>query len=133
MTRPGSAPSRPKLLTLRVRVTGLRNADGKVLAALYSNSEGFPSQPDKAFKKLELTVEGTAAIGTFADLRPGTYAVSVIHDEDGDGKLNTNFIGMPKEGVGASGKASLGPPTFDGSKFELTDEKTEVQIKLRYL
>ena len=54
-------------------------------------------------------------------LPPGTYALALIHDENGNGKVDTNWIGMPKEGVGASNNATgtLGPPSWRDAKFEL--------------
>ena len=53
------------------------------------------------------------------DVAPGDYAVSVFHDENSNGKLDRNFMGMPKEGVGKSNDAAghFGPPKYDDARF----------------
>jgi uncharacterized protein (DUF2141 family) len=58
---------------------------------------------------------------TFSGIAPGTYAVALFHDENGDGKLDTNFMGVPREGVGVSNNKlrSFGPPRWDDAKFPL--------------
>jgi len=57
----------------------------------------------------------------FKNLPEKTYAVCVFHDEDSDGKLKTNWLGMPREGVGSSNNAKgrLGPPRFSAAAFPL--------------
>jgi uncharacterized protein (DUF2141 family) len=59
--------------------------------------------------------------------------VAVFHDENGNGKLDRNFIGIPKEGVGASNnrRHAMGPPTWDESKFAVSGRVT-LKIELRY-
>ena len=49
----------------------------------------------------------------------GQYVLSALHDEDNNGELNTNFIGMPVEGVAASSNAQgkMGPPSYDEARF----------------
>jgi uncharacterized protein (DUF2141 family) len=70
----------------------------------------------------------------FADLPSGVYAVSAFHDENMNEKLDKNFVGVPKEGYGASNnpKKKMGPPTFDETKFELGASDQSVEIKLMY-
>ena len=70
----------------------------------------------------------------FRDLPPGVYAVSVRHDENLNGKLDTNFLGIPKEGYGASNNPSkkLREPTFDEGRIELKDAEQAIEIKLIY-
>jgi uncharacterized protein (DUF2141 family) len=65
----------------------------------------------------------------------GTYAISAFHDENNDKKVNSNFIGIPKEGIGVSNnaKGSFGPPKFDDAKFEFTQSDQSVGISLNYL
>ena len=71
----------------------------------------------------------------FSGVTPGRYAVSVFHDENNNGKLATNFVGMPKEGVGAStnAKGHFGPPKFDAAAFRFAGGRQELKIKMTYL
>jgi uncharacterized protein (DUF2141 family) len=71
---------------------------------------------------------------TFKDLPQGTFAVSVLHDENGNGKMDKNFVGMPKEGYGASNnpKKKKRAPTFDEAKFSLNSTGQTIEITLIY-
>jgi uncharacterized protein (DUF2141 family) len=70
----------------------------------------------------------------FADLPAGFYAVSVFHDENMNEKLDKNFMGVPKEGYGASNnpKKKMGPPNFDEAKFQSGVADQSVEIMLMY-
>jgi uncharacterized protein (DUF2141 family) len=61
-----------------------------------------------------------------------TYALAVIHDEDSNGKLNTNWLGIPTEGYGFSNdaRALLGPPTFSAASFSYDGRSVELTISL---
>jgi uncharacterized protein (DUF2141 family) len=76
---------------------------------------------------------GTAA-SSFADVQPGTYAIAVFHDENSNGKLDSNFIGIPREGTGASNNAKghMGPPKFDDAAFRYAGGRLELKITIEY-
>src|SRR5258708_2936742 len=95
-------------------VVGLRNNNGIVGCSLFNSADGFPDKTDKAIKLANGKIADGRAICEFSNVAPGDYAISAFHDENSNGKLEKNFIGMPKEGVGASNdaKASFGPPKF---------------------
>ena len=63
---------------------------------------------------------------TFENIPEGTYAVSIFHDENNNDKLDSNFIGIPKEDYGCSNNAKgfMGPPKWKDAKFELNSDKT---------
>jgi uncharacterized protein (DUF2141 family) len=69
----------------------------------------------------------------FASVAPGTYAVALFHDENDNGKLDTNFVGIPREGVGVSNNKlrSFGPPTWDDAKFALNGDVV-LDVSLHY-
>jgi uncharacterized protein (DUF2141 family) len=121
--------------TIAVKVTGLRSDDGQVLAYLFDQKKGFPTKPAKAVAKRKAGIEEGRAFVSFKDVVHGTYAVSVIHDEDGDGKIDTYILGIPKEGVGVSmnAKGKAGPPKFEDAKFVLDSDTRKLTIKIRYL
>jgi len=117
---------------IAITVTGLANDDGQVILLLYDDKKGFPTKTSKAWKRRVVGIEKKKAHGSFASVPYGTYAVTAIHDEDANGKLLTNLIGMPKEGVGVSGNAS-GMPKWKKAKFVLDGQVEKLKIRIRYL
>ena len=122
--------------TLTVRVTGARNSKGKIGVTLFQNAQGFPDDTSKAFRQqsVEIDAKTMSAQLAFKDLPQGTYAVSVLHDENGNGKMDKNFVGIPKEGYGASNnpKKRRRAPTFEEAKFSLNSTEQTVDITLNY-
>jgi uncharacterized protein (DUF2141 family) len=122
--------------TLTVHVAGLRNARGKLHVTLYRDATGFPETPSKALRHAEVEIDAKAltAQAVFTGLVPGVYAAAVLHDENVNGKLDKNFIGIPREGHGASNnpRPARRAPTFDESKFTLDGPAQTVEIKPVY-
>jgi uncharacterized protein (DUF2141 family) len=71
----------------------------------------------------------------FPNVSPGSYAVAVYHDENGNGRLDPGFMGIPKEGVGVSNDAqrSWGVPSFDQAKFVVEAEEERIVVRIKYL
>ena len=120
---------------IRVEVERLRNDKGQVVCALYSSSDGFPKNSEKAVAHANSQIADKRAICEFSGIEAGTYAVSVFHDENSNGKLDTNFLGIPREGVGASNDARghFGPPKFDAAAFHFSGGRLNLTIKVAYL
>ena len=119
--------------SLDVSVTGLRNKKGDILVCLTASSKAFPdcSKDGKALKR---TVKANAGGSiSFADVAPGTYALSLIHDENANGKLDTS-LAIPKEGFGFSRnpKITFGPPKFKAAAFALAGAGKQT-VKLKYM
>jgi uncharacterized protein (DUF2141 family) len=121
--------------TLTVTILNFRNNLGQVSVALYNKEEGFPKSPDKALKIVTAPISNKKSIVVFESLLPGEYAISVFHDENKNGKMDSNFFGIPKEGVGASNDARghLGPPHYKEAKFHFNGNAQSVFINLVYL
>ena len=70
----------------------------------------------------------------FLDIPPGTYALAVIHDEDMDGKLDTDGVRLPTEGYGFSNdaRALMGAPSFKAASFAYNGRTLELTISLNY-
>jgi uncharacterized protein (DUF2141 family) len=121
--------------TLTVTILNFRNNLGQVSVALYNKEEAFPKSPDKAAKIILAPIKDKKSIVVFESLPPGEYAISVFHDENKNGKMDTNFFGIPKEGVGASNDArgNLGPPHYKDAKFNFIGNAQFVTINLVYL
>ncbi len=116
-----------------VNVGTFRNTKGWFGCRLYSSPAGFPKEPTS--KQQQKAITGTTVGCTFEGLPAGTYAVSVMHDENANGKLDSNFLGIPTEGYGVSNNHThaLSAPTWDESKFEVKDgESVRLGIGLRY-
>lgn len=119
---------------LEVKIDNIKNDNGDILIGLYSNRQNFPRKVSDG-RIVKASKEGV--IVAFHDLKPGPYAVSVMHDENSNKDMDQNKIGIPKEGFGFSNNAriSLGPPSFEKVKFEIQPgtKDTRISIDLRYL
>lgn len=120
---------------IHVEVDGLRNDRGQVLCALFSSPADFPKKADRAVAHAKSEISGGHATCEFEGVPSGKYAVAVFHDENSNGKLDTNFLGIPREGVGASNnaKSRFGPPKFSAAAFQHAAGRTDLKISIRYL
>jgi uncharacterized protein (DUF2141 family) len=81
-----------------------------------------------------IKIRKTQARCDFEDIPPGTYAMAVIHDENMNGKLDTNRLGIPREGYGFSNDAKgwLGPPSFSAASFRYDGRSLDLTMSLHY-
>ena len=123
----------PKNSKLEIQINQAESDKGMIRVLIFSKEAGFPDQPTKALKSLSLTPKNKSGILTVSDLPSGKYAISVIHDEDNDGKLTTNAVGYPTEKFGFSNnpKVYFSPPSFEKTAFELKSESKKIEITLR--
>jgi uncharacterized protein (DUF2141 family) len=119
---------------IHVDVEGLRSDRGQVVCALYSSADGFPKDANKVRARIQLAASGRRGVCDFTGLQPGTYAVALFHDENSNGKLDTNFMGVPHEGTGASNNAKghLGPPKFSDAVFRFSGGRLQLKITVNY-
>jgi uncharacterized protein (DUF2141 family) len=103
---------------IEVEIINFNSNNGVALIGLYNSENSFLK---KEFKGEKIEIKGKKAVMTFTDIPDGTYAISVFHDEDENGELTTNFLGIPKESYGASNNAPgrFGPPKWKDAKFEV--------------
>lgn len=120
--------------SLRIEINGFENNDGSARILVFADTEkkGFPAKTDKAMIKKIVPIKNNKAICEIDDIPYGNYAVSAHHDEDGNGKVNKNWVGIPNEGLGASNdaKGNFGPPSFDKAKIEINSPKKTIVINL---
>ncbi|HET6215454.1 MAG TPA: DUF2141 domain-containing protein [Acidobacteriaceae bacterium] len=125
----------PNPATLTVRVVNARNANGVVRIALFQSADGFPGNASEALhtQSEKIDPQTLTAEAVFSGIPTGTYAVMVFHDENGNGKLDKNMLGIPREGYGASNNSAkkMRAPTFDEAKFSLSSDQT-IEIRLLY-
>ncbi len=130
---------------LRVTINGVRPGGGELLIGLYDNSAGFVAAIGRATQSGLMADSGRlvgvsirAKAGTqstiFTQLPPGRYAVIVVHDENDDGRLGTNAIGVPTEGYGFSNDARgfLSAPSFDAAAMTIGNADVSGAIDLIY-
>jgi uncharacterized protein (DUF2141 family) len=120
---------------IHVEVLNIKNSTGTVACALFESPEGFPTEYlRKATNVMVIKIRKSQARCTFEEIPPGRHAIAVIHDENMNGLLDTNMIGVPSEGYGFSNDAtgSLGPPPFDAASFAYDGRNLEMTIKLNY-
>ncbi len=131
LSLPVMPPERGQII---VDVKNLKNQKGTVRALLYRSSQGFPDDLEQAFKMGEASATVGQVTIRFADLPYGTYAVTLLHDENDNGEMDKNFLGIPKEGYGFSNNARglMGPPDFEETAFELNSENKQIEVSLNY-
>lgn len=118
---------------LRVRVEDVRSKSGQVRAALYDAPLLFPGEEGRF-----LEVAGPAAKGAvelvFTDVPPGTYAIAVFHDANGNGALDHNLYGVATEGYGFGNDAFtlLGAPDFADAAVTVTEPGGTTVVSLHY-
>jgi len=119
---------------LTVRVDQVADAAGRVCVDLFAGEDGFPAKRQKAAQSRCVAARAGTVTVAF-DVAPGDYAAFAFHDADADGRLETNFIGMPKEGVGASNNAKgrMGPPSFAQARFAVPEAGAAIAFRLKYL
>jgi uncharacterized protein (DUF2141 family) len=130
---------------LRITVEGIRSPDGTILIGLYdslesftraiklSDKEGFLNDPNRfAAVALRANAAKKSAV-VFTNLDPGQYAIILFHDENGNGKLDTNAWGVPTEPYGFSNnvRGLLSPPAFEKAVMQINSDKA-VRIVLIY-
>lgn len=113
---------------LTVNISGLNSNNGTLLVGIYNKKENFLK---KQFKGDIVKIKDKKSVVIFKNLPKGEYAISFVHDENDNKKMDTNFFGIPKEDYGCSNNARgfMGPPKYDDAKFQLSENKV-IEIKI---
>lgn len=128
-TVPRRARAEPGVV--EIEVAGVRNGHGHVLAALCDRREFLG-------KRCRLNGSAEARPGSvlvrITGVPPGTYAVQAWHDENDNGRIDRDMLGIPREGIGFSRDAPirLGPPSFEDARFDVGDDGGRTALRLRY-
>jgi uncharacterized protein (DUF2141 family) len=120
---------------IHVKILKIENRNGTVDCALFDSPAGFPREfLQSAQNVMVIKIRNTAARCDFEAIPPGTYALAVIHDENANGKLDTNLLGIPTEGYGFSNdaKAALSTPSFSAASFKYNGQSSAMTITLHY-
>lgn len=114
--------------TITVTVEDISSNDGKIFLALYNSEADFL---ENTYKGTKSKISNNTCTVKFENIPAGVYAVSIFHDENNNNKLDSNFIGIPKEDYGCSNNAKgfMGPPKWKDAKFNL-EKDTSITISL---
>ncbi len=116
---------------LTVVLQDVRTQTGLIKVALVDSQAGWDGKAAPV-QATGAPPSGEQATFVFKDLKPGAYAVLITHDENGNGQLDTNMMGMPVEGYGFSNNPRvMRKPTWDEARFELVGEATHIDVALR--
>ena len=113
---------------LTVHVTGIRNTKGRIGFSLYRDRQFVEN------RQAEIDPKTLTATIVFEKIPQGVYTVQLLHDENMNGKMDTNLFGMPVEGYGMSNnpKKRMGKPGFDETNFQLNQPQCAIEIKMIY-
>jgi uncharacterized protein (DUF2141 family) len=120
---------------IHVIIPNIKNSIGNIACGIFESPEGFPRNFLVSAKAvIIMKIQKTQAQCNFTDIPPGTYAIAVIHDENMNGKLDTNWMGLPKEGYGFSNTniSEFGAPAFSAASFRYDGQNLNLTIELRY-
>jgi uncharacterized protein (DUF2141 family) len=119
---------------LSVRLVGLRNDHGRSGCMLFGSEKGFPKDSGAAMQRTWCPIHGSESTCRFDPIAAGIYAVACFHDENGNGKCDTVFLGIPTEGTVVSNEAKgfMGPPSFKGAQFSFPGRPTELRLRMGY-
>lgn len=117
---------------LNISFTNIKEAKGNLYIGIYNSEADFMKEEEVCFKKIiPVTATGSFSLDV-PELKPGTYAVSCFHDLNNNGKLDTNFLGIPSEPYGFSNNArpKFRAPRWEEARFELRDGGSRISIRL---
>lgn len=125
-----SACSAAGAADLSVRVEDVRSAQGNIMVAVYDSADSFLKRPAKAAR---VAATAGAVELVIRDLPAGEYGIALFHDSNGNGKMDSNAMGIPSEDHAFSNNArgTMGPPKFEQVKFSLPDAGATATVSLR--
>ncbi len=119
---------------LEVKIDNIKNNNGNIIVGLYDRDNHFPRNASDG-KIVKALTDGVTVV--FENIKPGTYAISALHDENQNKDLDQNKLGFPKEGFGFSNNVMgiIGPPSFKKAQIQVKSEQkdTVIFIDMKYL
>lgn len=116
-----------KGVTIKVTIENVLSDGGTILGGLHTADTFMKGMG--VVNAMAPATAGEVTL-TFENVTPGTFAIMVMHDANDNEQMDMEANGMPKESYGTSGEMNMfGPPSFETSKFEVTDEDQEIRIR----
>jgi uncharacterized protein (DUF2141 family) len=125
----GRSESRGNLI---VNISGFPTSDGFAMVKLNNSEESYKAGEDAALALTKIRVVDQQAQVVFTNLPYGWYGISIYQDENNNGTMDKNAMGIPKEAYGFSNNARgfFGKPDYEDVKFELNSPEKQIAIKL---
>lgn len=119
---------------LTVEIDGLRNDKGQVCISLFNSSVGFPSDGNKSVEKKCVPIKEKPLFVTYEKLKFGSYAITMYHDENMNGEIDRDVLGIPSEGFGFSNNPVIRDraPKFGEAMFLVAGENTTTKLEVKY-
>jgi uncharacterized protein (DUF2141 family) len=118
--------------TVEVTVANVKDTTGTIRVGIFKDESTFLKEA--YIGKVVKAGKGEVKV-IFENVPSGKYALSVIHDENRNGELDSNLIGIPREGFafGNDAMGTFGPPSFEKAAFEVSKEAKKMKVTMRYL
>jgi uncharacterized protein (DUF2141 family) len=132
---PNIAFAQPPCAGIHVKIQNISNSTGAIACALFQSPKGFPKDFLRFATNITIIkIQESQATCHFSDIPSGNYAMAVIHDANMNGKLDTNWMGAPKEGFGFSNNAEalLSAPSFTAASFQYDGQNIDMTMSLSY-
>lgn len=130
-----STPEKTKVVATREPLTliisNLASATGPIIVGVYGTDNNFPD-PNDQMKQYKFRPKGKELVAKISNLKFGKYALAIYQDENNDGKIDKNFIGIPTEGYAFSNnfKPTIKAPDFDDCSFDYNPKNNTVALKI---
>lgn len=120
-----------KKAALTVEAANIRDVKGQVQFGLFASATGFPDKA-KPVQAKTVKVSGQTVQAVF-DVEPGTYALAIYQDVNGNGKIDKKMFGVPTEPYGFSNniRPKLSAPSFDDCKVTVGESGKTITIQLK--
>lgn len=127
------AQSTVNTTNVMVAIAGLKSSEGQLLFCVFDQETGFPGKHEVACLKGQQEIKDNETILSLSLEVGKKYALSVVHDENSNGDMDTNFLGIPSEGYGFSNNAKgfMSAPSFKACSFT-AEKELRLQVLMRY-
>jgi len=123
-------------VSFKIEIGNLQSSDGSIIVSIFEDQKEF--EDDRPTKRISILKKDNMDTGIFEaelTLPPDTYGLALVDDENNDGEMNFNWMGMPKEGFGFSNyyHSGLSRPKFSDFSFNLTEGIKTLKMKIKYM
>lgn len=121
---------------VEAEITNFESSKGTCRACLFNNAASFTGEGGEPYRCVQVPVTGKTVQAVFDNVPAGTYALFVLHDANNNKKMDKNFVGIPKEGYGASRNKLpfAAAPSFNDNKFAVQNNSAvRLSVRLRNL